>query len=85
MSNLDSGPIWRSNNTRYKVKLALNQWGPKSVSKNIQKGGGGAAYLLLTQQPRNQLSTIPTIFLMMLLTFIDSTAWNSGQRLDNVN
>ena len=27
----------------------------------------------------------PRIFLLMLLRFIDGTAYNSGQRLDNVN
>ena len=43
------------------------------------------AYLLLAQQPQVQLLVFPRIFLYMLLRFIDSTAKNSGQRLDNVN
>ena len=52
--------------------------------------GGGvrskeAAQLLLTQQPRVRFSAFPRIFLLMLLRFIRSTAYNSGQWLDNVN
>ena len=43
------------------------------------------AYLLLSQQPRVQFSVSPRIFLLMLLRFIDGTAYNSGQRHDNVN
>ena len=42
------------------------------------------AYLLLIQQPRVQFLAFPRIFLFMLLRFIDGTAKNSGQRLDNV-
>ena len=43
------------------------------------------AYLLLTQQPRVHLSGNLSMFLLMFVRFIDGTAQNSGQRLDNVN
>ena len=43
------------------------------------------AYLLLTQQPRVWYSVFPRNIHLMWLRFIDSTAYNSGQRLVNVN
>ena len=43
------------------------------------------AYLPLTQQPQVWFSAFPRIFLLILLRFIGSTAWNTGQMLDNVN
>ena len=43
------------------------------------------AHLLLTQQFQVQFSAFPRIFLLMLLRFIHSTAYNSGHSLDNVN
>ena len=53
-------------------------------------GGGGlhkaeVAYLLLTQQPQARFSAFSRLFLLMLLRLIDGTAYNSGQRLDNVD
>ena len=51
----------------------------------ILGGSTEVAYLLLTQQHWVQFLAFPRIFLLMLLTFIDWTAQNSGQRLDNVN
>ena len=35
--------------------------------------------------PPGLILGIPRIFLLMLLRFIDCTAWNIGYRLDNVN
>ena len=43
------------------------------------------AYLLLTQKPLVWFSAFPRTFHLMLLRFIDGTAKNSAQRLDNVN
>ena len=43
------------------------------------------ALLLLTQQPWVLFSAFPSMFLLMLLRFIDSTASNSEQGLGNVN
>ena len=36
------------------------------------------AFLLLTQQPQVRFSAFPSFFLLMLLRFIDGTAWKSG-------
>ena len=41
--------------------------------------------MLLTQQPGVRFSAFPRIRLLMLLRFFDGTAYNSGQRLENVN
>ena len=43
------------------------------------------ACLLLTQRPRVWFSASSRIFLLMLLRFIDCTAWSIRYRLDNVN
>ena len=43
------------------------------------------AYLLLTQQPQVWFSAFPWICIFVLLTFIEGTASNIGQRPDNVN
>ena len=41
--------------------------------------------VLLTPAAQGLILEVPRIFLLMLLRFIDGTAENSGQRLDNDN
>ena len=59
-------------------------------SLNSGRGGGGAAWhrgIKLASHPAapGTILAFPRILLLMLLRFIDCTAKNSGQRLDNVN
>ena len=60
----------------------LTTWKP---SKNNFRRGYKAQSQFLTQQPRVRFLAFPRIFLLMLLILIDGTAYDSVQRLDNVN
>ena len=67
-------------------KANLHQVGTEAmVDKKGELHSTEVAFLLLTQQPGVRYSALPRIYLLMLLRFIDSTAKNSGQRLDKAN
>ena len=62
--------------------------GPVSIHKELAIGGlhsTEVAQLPLTQQPRVRFLVFPITFLLMLLSFIEGSTSNSGQRLENVN
>ena len=87
-------PFWRNDlsQTCTTIRNLLQLQNMVSIPLGFMflRGGWGlhsteVAYLLLSQQPRIQFLVLPIIFLLMLPRFIDGTALNSGQTLDNVN
>ena len=57
----------------------------RSKQPRKQESSTKVAYLFLIQQPQVQFLAVRRLFLLLLLRFIDVTAKNSGQSLENIS